>query len=451
MSATTTQNSIVFDDKQKGKLWKIHGEYYDMSPFVKRHPAGETFILLGKGRDCTELFESVHCLSKVDFTKIFDKYRVKDSPVEDDLFEWSENGFYKTLVGRVRKHFDEKHGGFYKAPLFYWFKLALQIGVWITLLSLSISYSSILLAILAGFTIESIGFTLMHDSSHGSVTKSGAINILLMSIWTNLMLWSPFLWLNHHIYAHHSYTAIYPLDPDISHAKVLIRKHEKTSYRPAHAYQKYLATFLLTLFPNQHLGQTYFYMLTMTSSAKIPRLFGLPIKTFPSFWRYSSYAVFTLSILFHFILPYFLVSSSTSNWTVLGMIFFYWSAAGTAYFLNVAPNHDTIETHENMKNCKGRKVDWGEEQVRGSLNHTTDGSLWSRIICEVWGGMNFQIEHHLFPAVSHEYYAELSPIVRATCKEFGIEYQGDLSWWGALGGWGKLIEKMGHEVQEMTE
>jgi cytochrome b involved in lipid metabolism len=58
-------------------LWVIHGQYYDLSSFVDRHPGGKEMILLGKGRDCTEMFESIHALSKVSVHKLLEKYRVQ--------------------------------------------------------------------------------------------------------------------------------------------------------------------------------------------------------------------------------------------------------------------------------------------------------------------------------------------------------------------------------------
>ncbi|CAM9974953.1 unnamed protein product [Hapterophycus canaliculatus] len=47
------------------------------------------------------------------------------------------------------------------------------------------------------------------------------------------------------------------------------------------------------------------------------------------------------------------------------------------------------------------------------------------------GGINFQIEHHLFPSMSHMLYAEIAPIVRNACKEFDIPYNAHPSLWSA--------------------
>lgn len=57
-------------------LWVIHGKYYDLEPFVPQHPGGYEMITLGRGRDCTEMFESIHCLSHRAIHKLLAKYEV---------------------------------------------------------------------------------------------------------------------------------------------------------------------------------------------------------------------------------------------------------------------------------------------------------------------------------------------------------------------------------------
>jgi Fatty acid desaturase len=124
--------------------------------------------------------------------------------------------------------------------------------------------------------------------------------------------------------------------------------------------------------------------------------------------------------------------------------FVFWSAVGMLFFFIVFPNHDTVEvlkTHSQPKwepivDASGKVVgqhvtkqmDWGEMQVVNSCNFRTDGSLGAIITAMVVGGMNHQIEHHLFPTMSHEHTWKVAPIVQQTCKEFGIPYNSKKSW-----------------------
>eukprot|EP00691_Histiona_aroides_P001798 EC852317.1.p1 GENE.EC852317.1~~EC852317.1.p1 ORF type:complete len:134 (+),score=33.55 EC852317.1:97-498(+) len=102
------QQHILANDGVPPHLWRIHGKLYDLSTFVKIHPGGEDYMLLGRGRDCTELFESVHVLANRDVHAILAKYEVKDAPVVEDMFEWKQGGFYDTLRTRVRANFATK-------------------------------------------------------------------------------------------------------------------------------------------------------------------------------------------------------------------------------------------------------------------------------------------------------------------------------------------------------
>jgi len=54
--------------------------------------------------------------------------------------------------------------------------------------------------------------------------------------------------------------------------------------------------------------------------------------------------------------------------------------------------------------------------VRAASNWA--GPIW----CFCFGGINYQIEHHLFPTLYHGYYPLIAPVVRATAEEFGIPY-----------------------------
>lgn len=58
-------------------------------------------------------------------------------------------------------------------------------------------------------------------------------------------------------------------------------------------------------------------------------------------------------------------------------------------------------------------------QVRHSGNFSNGNPL----VTQLMGGINFQIEHHLFPSMSHMLYAEIAPIVQAACAEFDIPYK----------------------------
>jgi linoleoyl-CoA desaturase len=61
---------------------------------------------------------------------------------------------------------------------------------------------------------------------------------------------------------------------------------------------------------------------------------------------------------------------------------------------------------------------WAARQVQSSVDFARD----SRALNWYVGGLNLQIEHHLFPQISHPHYARMAPVVEATSREFGVRY-----------------------------
>ena len=71
---------------------------------------------------------------------------------------------------------------------------------------------------------------------------------------------------------------------------------------------------------------------------------------------------------------------------------------------------------------------WAVHQVETSVDFARD----SRAACWLLGGLNFQIEHHLFPRVCHVNYPAIAPLVEQTCRDFGISYKYNDTFLGAL-------------------
>merc|ERR1711974_17371 len=114
---------------------------------------------------------------------------------------------------------------------------------------------------------------------------------------------------------------------------------------------------------------------------------------------------------------------------------------GISYYFNVLPNHDTELTLQNHPPSDS-KLDWGEQQVRCTGNHSTSNSWSDFIVTQLWGGMNYQIEHHLFPTLNHAHYHEVSLIVQDTCKEFGITYVSHSNWFKSAVSFTNFLQAM---------
>jgi len=334
------------------RYWVIHGRTYDLTEFVDKHPGGAYILLLGKGRDCTELFESVHAISGIAKSRaILKKYEVPGVPLKEELFEWKEDGFYSVLRARVAERFKNRN---YKATWFVIFKIFLLLSLYLYCWTQAFVTGNYMYAIASGIFTEMVGFCLMHDSSHNAVSKRPVVNYcgLLWSSWT---LWNHWTWLQHHVYGHHSYTGVYGKDPDVHNVEILIRKHLKMRPTNATKFQHWYTWFLLMILPNQHIGQALLYQVTpnLKSTVFITPYFNSRKSIF-----IHSVIVMSLSLIWHIGVP--LMYQSLGTVAVIWLLNY--TFMGISYFINVAPNHDTESTLRNHP-AHNEVLDWGEHQV----------------------------------------------------------------------------------------
>jgi len=432
MGVEENDKERVTNPKIPAHLWCIHGKLYDFNDYIDKHPGGKTFILTGRGRDCTELFESVHALCDKHPKTIIHNFLVEKETEFSDFFSWEENGFYSTVKTKVKNLFEKEN---IKGNNFYWVKITIQLIIMTFLLYKYIFQGSLISAFLYGIIFEMIGFCMMHDASHGAVSKKSWINEYISLIWNGWALWNHWIWMQHHVYGHHSYTSILLKDPDIVHWGFLLRKTKDSKVNSLQKYQSKFWPAIISVWPNQHVGQMMIYQLVIWFNKK---LFGMPITSdSPKNARFEMILSF-ISIFSHFILPFYLLPFNIA----LSCQFLAFTGMGLSYWFCVFPNHDTMESHEALleKNAKG--MDWGELQVRSSADHSGSNNPINVAISQLWGGMNYQIEHHLFPSLNHVYYPKIAPIVRETCKQFNIPYPYNDNWLDCLKSYAKFLKVM---------
>jgi len=84
---------------------------------------------------------------------------------------------------------------------------------------------------------------------------------------------------------------------------------------------------------------------------------------------------------------------------------------------------------------------WAEMQCASTQDYTTDSWFWTVFT----GGLNHQTSHHLFPHMLQSYYPQITPIVRKTCKEFGVRYNYFPTFWEALCCHFRHLQEMGRD------
>jgi hypothetical protein len=224
----------------------LFGKVYDLREFYDKHPGGEDILRMSAGLpDATALFESYHAFAARDsIVKRLLAYEV--TAAEDPealarkpapLFAFEPDGFYHTLVRRVRREFgataedaSESLTDFVKADNRWAAKVGTQMALNAVFLVLAFALrlptpAAMLFAFLAGWTQIQWGFTAFHDASHFAVgSRNHWANAFLTRLWAALSLWEGRVWMLHHAVLHHSYTGSPSLDPDVQHAQPMVRK-----------------------------------------------------------------------------------------------------------------------------------------------------------------------------------------------------------------------------------
>ena len=381
--------------------------------------------------DLTAVFESNHAFAnRARIEDVMGKYRIGEC--EPSEFRFPEGGFYRELTSRVRAALGR---GGNLATVGWGVKAVLLSLTWaycfafaFGLLALSAGPSAkaaaaeeasaeaaalsvrCLVALLAGHVHMCIGFVVMHDASHSAISSHPRTNTFLSWVWNTLSLWDYRLWHKHHVFRHHSFTGDAKKDPDTIHLSPFLSKHVVPGAPAPLAVSCYapktVTVAVTALLPGMFIGQAISYARWWQRG----RL-----------WRMEIIQGASLDVVGCVMRVALLSLYASAPWVALC----YNTAVNATYAACILPDHDTEETREA---CDGQiSKDWGEEQVRNSGNFATANPL----VCALYGGINYQIEHHLFPTLSHVHYAKVQPIVRAACAEFGIPYVEHPTVWGA--------------------
>lgn len=327
-------------------------------------------------------------------------------------FTKGKGEFHVTLKNRVHAYFTENNltmsGGLslllkgiilFLAYLFLYFHL---------LFFTPAAWMAILECVLLGLLTAAIGFNVMHDGAHGSFSRLKIVN-KLAAFSINFLGGSAIMWNMKHNILHHTYTNIDGVDDDIE-VGPWMRFASSQKKMKLHRFQHYYFWFLYTLlhllwiFINDY--QKYFTRRIGTVPIK-----KMAIREHVTFWTAK------LAYLFAFVaLPIWLLGFT--SWIVGFLIITMVTGFALSIIFQLA--HTVEHTSFPLPDESSNKIEneWAIHQINTTANFATGRKLITWLV----GGLNFQIEHHLFPRISHVHYPAISKITKMTCLEFGIQY-----------------------------
>ncbi len=266
----------------------------------------------------------------------------------------------------------------------------------------------ITLCILLGTVLASIGFNVMHDACHGCYSSKKWVNDLL-GLSLNGLGGNAFIWKFKHNILHHTYTNVDGMDDDIAKSP-LMRQCRTQKWVPAHRFQHIyvLGVYAISSF-------AWVFMMDFNKYLK-QRVINTPLQKM----SVADHIVFWVSKLLYAIF-YIAIPVSVYGWGAWAIGFatmhvFLGLTLALVFQLAHVVEHAEFEMvsgeHTQIENA------WAEHQVRSTANFAPR----NRFINWYVGGLNYQVEHHLFPRISHVHYQAISPIVEKTCKEHGLPY-----------------------------
>ncbi len=264
------------------------------------------------------------------------------------------------------------------------------------------------LCIALGVVTAGIGFNIMHDGGHLAYSRHRGINRLSL-LTLDMVGGSSYIWQWKHGRFHHTWVNVHGHDSDID-LGVLARLSPGQRRRPWHRWQHvYLWALYAVTVLRWHLYGDFRDLWTGTIGERpFPRPRGADLVTLVGGKLVFVTLAFVLPVLMHGWLAalagYALVAA------VAGLLL--------ALVFQMAHVVEVAEFPEAPADAARLDTPWAIHQLRTTVNFATGNRLLSWMI----GGLNFQVEHHLFPRISHVHYPAVSRVVSATCREFGVPY-----------------------------
>ncbi|MDX1406870.1 MAG: acyl-CoA desaturase [Saprospiraceae bacterium] len=343
--------------------------------------------------------------------------------------------FISTLKKRVHGYFQEnnisRHGDARMV-----IKTVVMLGLYFVPLALMLSglitqvWLIFVMWIVMGLGMSGIGMSVTHDANHGAYSKKRWVNNLLGKT-MNLMGVSSELWKIQHNMLHHTYTNIDGHDEDI-HVPVVLRFSPHQRHRWIHRFQFLYVWIFYGI-------STLWWITTkdFIQIAKYKREGFIPGKKFRKeltrliAWKvfYYGYSI-VLPILLIPVSPWIVLAAFVSMHLVVGLFLSIIFQAA-----HVMPNTEFPEPPDdgNFEN------NWAVHQLLTTTNFAQKSRIFSWFI----GGLNYQVEHHLFSNICHVHYRALSKIVRETAREFGIQYNTQKSFLSALWAHVRMLYALG--------
>ncbi len=321
--------------------------------------------------------------------------------------------FFPRLKEKVDQYFKSKNTASTGNTSLYLksiFQVTTAIGLYITLVFLHPdAFLSIILCALLGANLAFIGFNIMHEGGHQSFSQIKWLN-QASAYSLNVLGGNALFWKTKHNINHHTYTNIEGMDDDIK-VEPFMRIHKTQRKYWIHRFQHiyWIVLYGITYFAWVFVNDFIKYFSGKIASGSENQKWEL--KEHFIFWTTKvAYITLYIGVPIYF--------AGLAN-TLIGfgiMTFVCGLTIGIVFQMAHVVEDTAFPKPDNLTSKINKE--WAIHQIETTANFGTDNKLLSWLL----GGLNFQVEHHLFPRISHVHYPAINKLVKETCKEFNVSY-----------------------------
>ena len=345
------------------------------------------------------------------------------------------DGFMQELKKRVDQYFVETNQTKRDHPRIY--VKCFVILAWLTLSYVGLVFLAttwpvaLLCSVSLGLAAAAVGFNIQHDGGHGAFSRFPIVN-RLTAFTLDILGGSSFIWKRTHNVIHHSYTNVTGIDGDID----LGGLGRLSPHQPHYAFHRLQHIYLwflygLITFKWQFYDDTSAIVLGRVGDSKIPR---------PAGWEVVGLIVGKSAFLIlAFAIPLYLHS-----WQQVAL----WFCVGSfvqGVMLSIVFQLAHVDEHADfpMPDTDSMRIEnaWAVHQVETTIDFAQNHP----VVTWYTGGLNYQIEHHLFPQICHIHYPAIARIVEQTAGEFGVKYHAHPTMWSAVKSHFRWLRTMGRQ------
>lgn len=396
----------------KGTECVINGTIYDLTSFD--HPGGESVLIFG-GNDVTVQYKMIHPyhtdhhLKKM---KAVGKIDAKDAD-SDYIFDTEfEREIKREVFKIVRRGREFGTPGYFARAFFYIGLMATMNYFWTTSKATTAGF-----AIAFGITQALIGLNVQHDANHGAASKNPWVNDILG--WgADFIGGCKYNWMQQH-WTHHAYTNHNEMDPDSFNAEPLLLFNDyPLGHEVRKFYHKFQALFFLPVLSGYWLSMVLnpqVFTLAHAGAASV----GFRMDNDYTQTRIKYAVVIRILYIYLNIVRPIMNCGLDNGLKTFSHIMIMGAAESLtlAVLFSLSHNFEHVD-RDPTKNTRvnQKKTCWFKSQVE------TSSTYGGGISGALTGGLNFQVEHHLFPRMSSAWYPYIAPKVREVCKKHGVRY-----------------------------